>query len=54
MTHADEARRSAAARKRWRDARAFQADVQTVLGRAGVQFMQWLLLETLQELIDET
>ncbi len=49
-----EARRSAVARKRWRDARAFQVDVQTLLARACVQFTEWLLLETLQELLDET
>jgi hypothetical protein len=54
MACGDEARRSAAARKRWRDARAFQADVQTVLAGFAIQFMEWLLLETLHELIDET
>ena len=54
MAYGEEARQSAAARKRWRDARVFQADVQTVLAGLSIQFMEWLLLETLQELIDET
>jgi hypothetical protein len=54
MLRRNDARPSAAARKRWRDVRAFQADVQTVLAGASVQFMEWLLLETLQELVDET
>lgn len=47
-------RSSAAARKRWRDARAFQADVHTTLVRQRVSFMEWLLLETVRELCDET
>jgi len=46
-------RRSAAARKRWRNARLFQRDVQVSLARERVHFMEWLLLETLQELCDE-
>ena len=46
--------RTAAARKRWRDARAFQADVQVTLSELRVQFMEWLLLETVCELCDET
>ena len=46
-------RPSAAARKRWRDARLFQRDVQQTLARAHVEFTEWLLLETLQELLDE-
>jgi len=54
VARGDDVRHSAAARKRWRDARAFQADVRVVLAGACVQFMEWLLLETLQELIDET
>jgi len=47
-------RATARARKRWRDARAFQVDVQATLARDCMQFMEWLLLETVQELIDET
>lgn len=46
--------RTAAARKRWREARAFQADVQVTLSAQRVQFMEWLLLETVRELCDET
>jgi hypothetical protein len=44
---------SAPARKRWREARAFQADVQVTLSELRVQFMEWLLLETVCELCDE-
>jgi DNA-binding MarR family transcriptional regulator len=47
-------RPSAAARKRWRDARLFQRDVGVSLARERVSFMEWLLLETLHELRDET
>ena len=32
----------------------FQADAQMVLTRTGIQFTEWLLLETIQELLDET
>jgi DNA-binding MarR family transcriptional regulator len=31
----------------------FQRDVQQTLARAHVEFTEWLLLETLQELVDE-
>lgn len=54
MPRAELARPSAAARKRWRDARAFQADVQRALVPERVPFMMWLILEALQELQDET
>lgn len=47
-------RPTARARKRWRDARAFQVDVQQALARECMQFTEWLLLETAQELFDET
>ena len=47
-------RATARARKRWRDARTFQVDVQGALTRECVQFMEWLLLETVQEMVDET
>lgn len=47
-------RATARARKRWRDARAFQLDVQAALASASVQFTEWLLLETVKELVDET
>ena len=50
----ENARPSAATRKRWRDARAFQADVQAALSKQRVSFMEWLLLETVHELCDET
>ena len=46
--------RTAAARKRWREARAFQADVRVALSEQRVEFMEWLLLETVRELCDET
>jgi DNA-binding MarR family transcriptional regulator len=42
------------ARRRWRAARAFQVSVQQLLAVEGVQFMEWLLLATLRELIEET
>ena len=48
------ARPSTAPRKRWRDARAFEAGVQLVLVSERVPFTMWLMLETLQELQDET
>lgn len=54
MPAAEQSRATARARKRWRDARAFQADVQLQLARERVPFAMWLLLETLQELLDET
>lgn len=54
MPPAELARPSAMARKRWRDARAFQADVQQALVPERVPFTMWLMLETLQELLDET
>jgi hypothetical protein len=54
MPAAERSRPTAKARKRWRDARAFQADVQLQLAREHVPFAMWLLLETLQELLDET
>ena len=50
----EDRRASAAARMRWRDARLFQIHVQQLLASEQVTFMQWLLLETIQELRDET
>ena len=43
-------RATARARKRWRDARAFQRDVQRALVREQVPFAMWLILESLKEL----
>lgn len=54
LPRGEHARLSAAARRRWRDARAFQADVRKTLARQRVSFMEWLVLETLRELCDET
>lgn len=54
LARGEHSRPSVAARKRWRDARAFQADVQTALSKLHVSFAQWLVLETLRELRDET
>jgi len=54
LPRGEHARLSAAARKRWRDARAFRADVQATLVKQHVSFMEWLLLETVRELCDET
>jgi DNA-binding MarR family transcriptional regulator len=39
-------------RAAWREARRFQIDAQKAIGRHA--FYEWLLLETLQELLDET
>ena len=47
-------RRSSAERRLWHDARLFQERAQRLLGEQNVSFVEWLLLETLQELIDET
>ena len=44
---------SSAARARWRAARLFQQQAQLVLATEQVPFVQWLLLETLKELLDE-
>jgi hypothetical protein len=46
-------RASAAARARWRAARLFQQQAQLVLATEQVPFVEWLLLETLKELLDE-
>jgi hypothetical protein len=47
-------RGSAGARRVWRDGRVFQEQAHRALAKQAVPFVQWLLLETLQELIDET
>ena len=47
-------RPSAEQRRRWREARQFQVRAQRALGAIGMPFVEWLLLESLQELIDET
>lgn len=44
---------TALARQRWREARQFQAKAQKVLANAGVHFIEWLLLESLRELLLE-
>jgi DNA-binding MarR family transcriptional regulator len=44
-------RKSASARQQWSAARVFQQKAQRLL--ATVPFVEWLLLETLQELMDE-
>ena len=46
--------KSLAQRLHWGDARRFQDRVHAALSRHGFSFMEWLLLETVQELIDET
>lgn len=45
-------RPTAQLRQRWRDARQFQTRAQNAL--KGYAFFEWLLLEALQELLDET
>jgi DNA-binding MarR family transcriptional regulator len=45
-------RPTAQVRQRWREARQFQIRAQKAL--KGHAFFEWLLLETLQELLDET
>ncbi len=45
-------RPTAQLRQRWREARQFQTRAQKALGRYA--FFEWLLLEALQELLDET
>ncbi len=48
------ARVGAVARERWRVARRFQMDVQRALSQQGVTFMEWLLLQTIEEMYEET
>ena len=45
-------RPTAQLRQRWRQSRQFQTRAQKALG--GYAFFEWLLLEALQELLDET
>ena len=45
-------RAAAQRRQHWRDARRFQMEVQRALGKHA-SFFEWLLLESLQELLDE-
>jgi DNA-binding MarR family transcriptional regulator len=45
--------RSQRQRQIWTSARRFQESVQEALATEGITFMEWLLLETLQELITE-
>lgn len=47
-------RPSAKARRLWRAARSFQAGVQRALLPRGVTFMEWLMLETIDELNAES
>lgn len=44
---------SASARRQWRAAREFQVRTQEILANARVSFVQWLVLESLRELILE-
>lgn len=46
-------RPSARVRQQWRDARIFQQSAQRSFKESTTTFVEWLLLETLQELIDE-
>jgi DNA-binding MarR family transcriptional regulator len=46
-------RPSADARRRWREAREFQCNAQRLFKDPTVTFVEWLLLETLQELFEE-
>lgn len=46
-------RPSAGARQRWREARLFQKKAQRLFKEPTTTFVEWLLLETLQELNDE-
>jgi hypothetical protein len=45
---------TAACRERWRDARRFQAKAQKALAWTDMSFVEWLLLEALAELVQET
>jgi DNA-binding MarR family transcriptional regulator len=47
------ARASASVRQQWREARVFQEKAQRLFKEPTTTFVEWLLLETLQELIDE-
>jgi DNA-binding MarR family transcriptional regulator len=47
-------RSTAKARRRWRDARDYQVNVQRALSGLGLRFVEWLLLESLYELLQET
>jgi DNA-binding MarR family transcriptional regulator len=40
-------------RRRWREAREFQSNVQRLFKHPTVTFVEWLMLETLQELVEE-
>jgi DNA-binding MarR family transcriptional regulator len=46
-------RPSARARQQWREARVFQRKAQRLFKEPKATFVEWLLLETLQELIEE-
>ena len=46
-------RPSARARRLWREAREFQSNAQRLFKGPTVTFVEWLLLETLQELVEE-
>jgi len=46
-------RPSAEARRQWREAREFQSSAQRLFKHPTIAFVEWLLLETLQELLDE-
>jgi DNA-binding MarR family transcriptional regulator len=46
-------RPSAHVRQQWREARIFQRSAQRSFKESTTTFVEWLLLETLQELIDE-
>lgn len=46
-------RATARARQRWREARMFQQKAQRLFKEPTTAFVEWLLLETLQELIEE-
>jgi DNA-binding MarR family transcriptional regulator len=46
-------RPSAEARRQWREAREFQNRAQRLFKAPPIAFIEWLLLETLQELLDE-
>jgi hypothetical protein len=48
-----EPRASAKVRQQWREARVFQERAQRLFKEEMIPFVEWLLLETLQELIDE-
>jgi hypothetical protein len=46
-------RASAEARRKWREAREFQSRAQRLFKDPTLAFVEWLLLETVQELFDE-